>query len=101
MLKVACESCGAPYQIDEKRVPKTGLKMRCPKCGGYDVQRVGARVGGERRLPQDEKDAERENDADPCTLSHRCAPYEELCSWGEESRPELAAPGDWIMRGAL
>jgi predicted Zn finger-like uncharacterized protein len=33
MLKVECESCKAPYQIDERRVPKGGLKMRCPKCG--------------------------------------------------------------------
>jgi predicted Zn finger-like uncharacterized protein len=33
MLHVECESCNAPYQIDERRVPPTGLKMRCPKCG--------------------------------------------------------------------
>ena len=33
MLKVECESCKAPYQIDERRVPPVGLKMRCPKCG--------------------------------------------------------------------
>jgi predicted Zn finger-like uncharacterized protein len=33
MLKVECESCQAPYQVDERRVPRTGLKMRCPKCG--------------------------------------------------------------------
>jgi len=33
MLKVECESCKAPYQIDERRVPAGGMKMRCPKCG--------------------------------------------------------------------
>src|SRR5579883_3077241 len=33
MFKVECESCKAPYQIDERRVPSAGLKMRCPKCG--------------------------------------------------------------------
>jgi predicted Zn finger-like uncharacterized protein len=33
MIKVECEACQAPYQIDPKRVPPTGLKMRCPKCG--------------------------------------------------------------------
>ena len=33
MLKVECESCKAPYQIDERRVPSGGMKMRCPKCG--------------------------------------------------------------------
>ena len=33
MFKVECESCKAPYQIDERRVPPAGLKMRCPKCG--------------------------------------------------------------------
>src|SRR5580698_7003115 len=33
MLKVECEACKAPYQVDERRVPPSGLKMRCPKCG--------------------------------------------------------------------
>ena len=33
MLKVECEKCKAPYQVDERRVPPTGQKMRCPKCG--------------------------------------------------------------------
>ena len=33
MLRIACESCKAPYQVDERRVPPQGLKMRCPKCG--------------------------------------------------------------------
>jgi predicted Zn finger-like uncharacterized protein len=33
MLKVECDSCKAPYQVDERRVPAAGLKMRCPKCG--------------------------------------------------------------------
>src|SRR4051812_43023990 len=33
MLKIECESCKAPYQIDERRIAPTGLKMRCPRCG--------------------------------------------------------------------
>jgi cellulose synthase operon protein C len=33
MFKVECPGCKAPYQVDERRVPSTGLKMRCPKCG--------------------------------------------------------------------
>ncbi|HSQ62678.1 MAG TPA: tetratricopeptide repeat protein [Polyangiaceae bacterium] len=33
MLRIQCESCQAPYQVDERRVPAQGLKMRCPKCG--------------------------------------------------------------------
>lgn len=33
MFKVECLGCKAPYQVDERRVPATGLKMRCPKCG--------------------------------------------------------------------
>jgi len=32
MLRVECESCKAPYQVDERRIPAAGLKMRCPKC---------------------------------------------------------------------
>ncbi|MFO0614757.1 MAG: zinc-ribbon domain-containing protein [Polyangiaceae bacterium] len=33
MVKVECEGCKAPYEIDERRIPASGLKMRCPKCG--------------------------------------------------------------------
>ncbi len=33
MFEAECPSCQATYQVDERRVPKTGLKMRCPKCG--------------------------------------------------------------------
>lgn len=33
MFKVECESCHAPYELDENRLPPGGLKMRCPKCG--------------------------------------------------------------------
>ena len=33
MFKVECPGCKAPYQVDERRIPANGLKMRCPKCG--------------------------------------------------------------------
>jgi predicted Zn finger-like uncharacterized protein len=43
MLKVECEACKAPYQVDERRVPPGGLKMRCPKCGhAFVVAHPGA-----------------------------------------------------------
>lgn len=51
MLKVECESCKAPYQVDERRVPPTGLKMRCPKCGHTflvtDPSKGGAPAGAD------------------------------------------------------
>jgi predicted Zn finger-like uncharacterized protein len=31
-VKVECESCKAPYTIDERRIPAAGLRVRCPKC---------------------------------------------------------------------
>src|SRR5512139_3340510 len=46
MVKVECHGCSAPYQVDERRIPPAGLKMRCPKCGAsLLVQRPGQ--GGE------------------------------------------------------
>lgn len=33
MIKVECLSCRAPYDLDPKRIPDKGMKMRCPKCG--------------------------------------------------------------------
>jgi predicted Zn finger-like uncharacterized protein len=50
MLQVECESCKAPYQIDERRVPPTGLKMRCPKCGHSFI--VGAAAAPPPPKPQ-------------------------------------------------
>ncbi|RLB50012.1 MAG: hypothetical protein DRJ42_19790 [Deltaproteobacteria bacterium] len=32
MIKVECPSCSAPYDLDERRLPASGVKMRCPKC---------------------------------------------------------------------
>ncbi|WP_394826405.1 tetratricopeptide repeat protein [Pendulispora albinea] len=32
MLRVECEKCNTSYQVDERRVPETGLPMRCTKC---------------------------------------------------------------------
>lgn len=32
MFRVTCPGCSAPYQVDERRVPDDGLRMRCPKC---------------------------------------------------------------------
>lgn len=32
MFNVQCPGCSAPYQVDERRVPASGLRMRCPKC---------------------------------------------------------------------
>lgn len=47
MLKVECESCKAPYQVDERRVPATGLKMRCPKCGYTFLVTDPSKAGGD------------------------------------------------------
>ncbi len=33
MFEVECPSCRAGYKVDERRIPPTGLKMRCPQCG--------------------------------------------------------------------
>lgn len=32
MINVACSGCHATYQVDHRRVPPEGIKMRCPKC---------------------------------------------------------------------
>jgi predicted Zn finger-like uncharacterized protein len=43
MIKVECPGCKAPYQVDERRVPDQGLKMRCPKCAtSFVVTKPGA-----------------------------------------------------------
>jgi predicted Zn finger-like uncharacterized protein len=57
MFNVECEGCKAPYQVDERRVPPTGLKMRCPKCGAsFVVQRPADGLLGGRSSPADAAD---------------------------------------------
>ena len=47
MFKVECPGCKASYNVDERRVPDTGLKMRCPKCSTtFLVKRPGADDAG-------------------------------------------------------
>ncbi len=31
-MKVACEHCGAVYDVQEEKVPPEGMTMKCPKC---------------------------------------------------------------------
>jgi predicted Zn finger-like uncharacterized protein len=38
MFSVSCPACDASYKVDEERIPKHGLKMRCPRCSNsFDV----------------------------------------------------------------
>ncbi len=49
MIKVSCPSCNASYDVDEHRLPESGLRMRCPKCSeSFQVHRDGstAKAGG-------------------------------------------------------
>ncbi len=32
MFEVRCEQCQNPFEVDERRVPRGGMQMRCPKC---------------------------------------------------------------------
>ncbi len=46
MFKVECPECSAPYQVDERRVPSAGVKMRCPKCrASFVVHKPGDEAG--------------------------------------------------------
>lgn len=52
MINVQCDGCKSPYQVDERRVPATGLKMRCSKCGSSIlVQKPSGDVAGQSDLP--------------------------------------------------
>lgn len=33
MVKVECDGCKSTYELEERRIPAAGLKMRCAKCG--------------------------------------------------------------------
>jgi predicted Zn finger-like uncharacterized protein len=48
MIKVECVSCKSPYDVDERRIPDKGMKMRCPKC---NVSFMVARDGSTGAVP--------------------------------------------------
>lgn len=50
MIKVECDSCKSPYQIEERRIPATGLKMRCSKCGSSILVQKPAAAGGDEEV---------------------------------------------------
>src|SRR5205823_4454279 len=31
-MKITCESCSAQYDLDDNRIPPSGLLMKCPAC---------------------------------------------------------------------
>ena len=52
-MRVGCPHCHAAYNIDDRRVPATGLNVRCPKCRDTFPVRPAAAAGGARRSSQD------------------------------------------------
>src|SRR5262245_46837950 len=45
-MKVSCPSCGTNYNIDDKRIPPGGAKLKCAKCQStFPIKRDGAAVG--------------------------------------------------------
>jgi len=54
MFTVECPGCSASYQVDERRVPAGGLRMRCPKCStAFVVEKpsAGQPASGDANLP--------------------------------------------------
>ncbi len=43
MFEVRCQECQSPFEVDERRVPRSGMQMRCPKCNtSFLVKRPAA-----------------------------------------------------------
>src|SRR5512142_258043 len=42
-MKITCEKCSAPYEIEDSRIPVSGFIMKCPACmHSFKVMRGGA-----------------------------------------------------------
>lgn len=42
-MKITCERCSAQYDLDDKRIPPSGMTMKCPAClHSFVVRRSGA-----------------------------------------------------------
>jgi predicted Zn finger-like uncharacterized protein len=56
MVKVNCDACGAPYEVDPRRVPPNGMKMRCPACGASVHVPAGVSAAAKGRPSVDDLD---------------------------------------------
>ena len=46
IMKISCERCSAQYDLDENRIPPSGMQMKCPAClHTFVVRRSGAQAG--------------------------------------------------------
>ncbi|MBN1655831.1 MAG: zinc-ribbon domain-containing protein [Deltaproteobacteria bacterium] len=54
MIKVICDSCNASYDLDEKRIPPKGMKMRCPKCQASLIVTPLGKAGAQPQSPASE-----------------------------------------------
>jgi predicted Zn finger-like uncharacterized protein len=50
-MRVACPHCQARYNLDERKLPAGGAKVKCPKCQGTIVVRPPAAEDGAVALP--------------------------------------------------
>jgi len=54
-VKISCPNCSAAYELDDSRVPPSGLNIKCPKCKNpFTVQRPkaeAAKAGGKPVVP--------------------------------------------------
>src|SRR5947207_4795031 len=42
-MKISCERCSAQYDLDENRIPPSGMTMKCPAClHQFTVRRGGS-----------------------------------------------------------
>jgi predicted Zn finger-like uncharacterized protein/uncharacterized protein (TIGR02996 family) len=46
-MRISCSHCSADYNVDERRIPDSGLNVRCPKCQGtFPVRRPAPAPAG-------------------------------------------------------
>lgn len=46
-MRISCSHCSAEYNVDERRIPDSGLNVRCPKCQGtFPVRRPAPAAAG-------------------------------------------------------
>jgi predicted Zn finger-like uncharacterized protein len=55
-MKITCESCSAQYDLDDNRIPPSGLTMKCPACLHSFTVKKGAAASPPPPPPADDDD---------------------------------------------
>jgi len=93
-MKITCESCSAEYDLDESRIPPSGVQMKCPAClHQFLVKRPVAGAPARREIELSRMDDELDHTPlPPDAPGMKAPPTQPSLALGDVGEVDLPAP---------